>query len=276
MRERSRGDYKRLVTKPIFGRRIPAWPTPFVIIVILLSLATSAYFLWQNKAQWDDTITAAVLTANRVTEHIEQVDTEADFPDRRIKVSGSYLIDAPEGRFAAYSTTTLLIPDMEPQTFSLQNIALPNEVFTRITTESPGLKGTIPEGPDWRRFPTNAIPPQFANISIAGPILNNLRIFENEGAYLELMASDGLQQREDELLLHYVFKLSDKALADNADGTLGALIDRIGEEGRIDVWVDEASSTVRYLQFSNPTYRSTTTLRYLAPLSIEPPLLLSE
>lgn len=246
------------------------------VIAIACVIGVLGYWLWPRSDTFDPQLTQAIKHVNETRKHVEEIETEADFPDRRIRVSGIYLIDDETKRYAAYSTTTLVIPGMHDASFSLGNIAIPGEVYTRIMTDSPALASSIPHSPQWRHFLAAEIPQPFANIAIPGPIMHNLRIFDDGGVYLTSLKEGSPHARNGEELLVYEFMLSPKALSENAPGTLGALIDRIGPEGHVTAWIDPVSLHIRHMQLSAPLYRSTTTIHYPESLSIEPPSSLNQ
>ena len=201
------------------------------------------------------------------------VNTSAMFTDRVLQIDGMYLVDEPQKKYMTMSTTTMTVRGVrnQPHAFTLKNISIGDDVYSKIETTSSIFKQTIPASPLWRHFKKNSVPSQFADIAVVGPILDNVLIFSVSGRYLVFV-----NKKEEVILnrtlMHYTFTLSHNS-AKNRGGTLEALLERIGKEGMVDVWIDYEKEQVPFFRFSNATYTSTTTLLDVnTPLSIEPPI----
>lgn len=228
-------------------------------IAVTIALAYHArLFPWQERM--DAPILSAIAKASALTMYSQRVETRLTLPDRSLSISGIYHVDRSHSAFEALSTTTLggAGPGL---VFTLHNISLGDQVYVKVETPSPLLAKSIPASPQWRHFSARGIPPQFTGIAIAGPILDNLLIFSENGAYLSFEHKVGAEAFGDTQLARYTFRLSDKIPTD-AQGTLAAILDHIGT-GTVEVWVDESAEEVRGLSFRAVGYSSTTTLSHL-------------
>jgi|CXWL01.1.fsa_nt_gi hypothetical protein len=228
-----------------------------------LLLVGVLYYLRSSDTPPLDALMEKVLDQVAATHaYTQHVETDIDLEGRHMRVVGVYDIDASVGSFASHSTTTFSIPDAPPKerdhVFTLENISIGDDVYTKIQTNSKLLQSTIPHSLDWKHFRKNAIPPQFVNIATPEPILDNLSLFGAHGKYIALVKNYGEEERGGETLSHYTFKLSEHA--SGAGGAVGALAERLGESGAIDVWVNASGATLRYLEFRNGSYRSTTAI----------------
>lgn len=193
--------------------------------------------------------------------YLQHVETKTVVSDRDIRVVGDYMINHTYSEYASRATTTLSIPEEGGLTtehqFTLTNIAIGDDVYSKIETESELLKKTIPHSTAWRRLKRDEIPPELNNIAIPGPILDNLKILSNKGIYLVV-----LKKQEEEVegygeLVRYTLKLSKET---PEEGTLGSVLQRIGSEGLVDLWIQESTSEPRIIRFENNSYHSTTTI----------------
>ncbi len=208
-----------------------------------------------------------------VTSYSQFVETEMKFPDRTLNIIGTYDVDTQNKRFASYSTTTLLIArDTKGHIFTHQDIAIGDDVYTKVETYDNLLTSSIQSSAKWQSFKSNAIPRQLASIAIAGPIQDNLSLLAENGKYLTFAKKQDVTQWGTESLLRYTFTLSSYAF-EVSDGPLNAAVKRIGKNGMIDVWIDPTTFEVRHLLFTNPPYTSTTTIsRMNTPLPIVAPV----
>lgn len=209
-----------------------------------------------------------------IDSYTQIVETEVTFPSRLLQISGTYYNNEAEGRFATLSTTTLSMldqpDDLRSHSFTHENIAIENDIYTRIQTDSPILRKSIKNGKEWWHFHKGSIPKPFENIAIAGPILDSLMLLSEGGKYITLLEKHGVDLWGDKKLLRYTFKTSN--ITPSVDGALKALVARIGKDGTIDVWIDETEPTVKYLVFKNDGYHSTTTISGINnPHLIAPP-----
>jgi hypothetical protein len=174
-------------------------------------------------------------------------------------------------RSASETPIATLTPDdrAADQSFTLQDVSIGRDVYVKIDTDSPALAKTIPASPQWRHFDALGIPPQFEGIATAGPILDNLRIFSEKGAYLDFQHKVGPETIGELSLVRYTFRLSSRRPAD-PDDSLVSIMDEIAD-GTVEVWIDP-DHMVRMLSFRSPGYSSTTTLSAIdIPQDIGPP-----
>jgi hypothetical protein len=176
-------------------------------------------------------------------------------------VYGWYLVDHSRHSYAAYSTTTLSVPPgtlgVGNHDFTHDNIAIGDVVYVKIDTDSEFLKPSINDSHEWYRFTKDTIPDSYKNIAVVGPILDNLRIFANNAEHLELVKKYGLEHIDGKELRHYRFKL--KSIVPK-ESTVGALAERLGNEGTIDIWNNDKTHEIERMVFSHGSYTSTTTL----------------
>lgn len=225
-------------------------------LVILLGIA--GYFGYRISSDRpivpDQRLLDALVEIAAVHSYTQEVKTVAEFPSRRLEISGIYLVDRAAGSYDSLATTTLILEDQKQRvSFTLHNISIGADVYTRVESGDEALETTIPLGTEWHHFRSNSIPEEYIGISIPGPILDNLRILSEEGRYVHL-----IQPPEEESgRYRYIFELSGET-PPPPGGNLQALIDRIGD-GTISVWIT-ASSTVEQLVFDAATYHSTTSV----------------
>ncbi len=193
-----------------------------------------------------------------------RAETRVDIGDRILSIDGTYRIDTPAKSYSSNSRTTLTVKNTgETHSFTLQNISLGEKVYVSVSTDSPLLRQTLPLTEGWRSFDSRAIPEEFVGIAVYGPILDNTRIFADEGAHLTF-----LEKKVEDSGEQYVFKLSNPR--DEIGGTLQTLFERIGSEGRVFVWLREGR--VSHFVFTGKDYVSTTTLMGGELDPITPPL----
>lgn len=187
-----------------------------------------------------------------------KVVTDTVVSNRKLIVEGVYYVNHSTKRYASFSTTTLIIPKGEPASgphvFTLANISIKDSVYTKIDTKSELLKSTIPQSGVWNSFQKDKVSKRFKDISISGPVLDHLRLFEGEGKYLVLAKSNGDEQINGETLRHYTFTRSNSI--EGAGGTLKTLLSRIGEHGVIDVWLDTERMEIKRMLIENGAYQT--------------------
>jgi hypothetical protein len=189
--------------------------------------------------------------------YAQNVQTEASINGQKLRIVGTYLVDDQHGKYAFVSTTTLTATGQKPVTFTLDNISIGSDVYSRVDAPA-GTHLSVPASTAWHRFRADGIPPAFTNIAIAGPLVDNLKIFGNSGAYLALEKKDGVEHIGGSPLTHYTFALS-PAGTRLSEGPLGVVAGRIGQTGTIDVWLTSDGVPV-VLVFTGAGYVSTTTV----------------
>lgn len=238
--------------------------------VLAAGMITGGYYLYrvEQSGAFDNTLQTALQTVQSPHTYEVSVETSTNISGRTIDVLGLYRLDFDAKRFGAYATTTLTIPEEVPSkrthAFTLLNISIGDDVFVKIDTESPFLSTTIPHSPEWRHFSTDSIPPDFIDIAVVGPVIDNLALLGNEGEYLLLSSEPVSKTYLGADYRVYTFKLSQAASAVTG-GTLEPLVSRIGD-GDVMLWIDETNS-IRLMTFSGENYVSTTTI-----LSVNTPL----
>jgi hypothetical protein len=229
------------------------------IILIILGIGV---FEAHKDPELDDNVRAALREIGMSRTYAMQVNTRVRIDDRDLAIEGLYYIDTPLQAYASQSTTTLTTESGETHAFTLKNVSLGEMVYVSVATESALLMRTLPLTNGWQSFASAEIPQQFAGIAVHGPILDNARIFAEEGAYLEFV-----EEIEGDEGVEYVFKLKDPRA--EPGGTLGSLFGRIGVQGFVKVWLEDGRVTRTV--FSGEGYTSTTTF-ISGVFSITPPL----
>lgn len=218
-------------------------------------------FIKSGKPVADAPLEHAFEAAAATSAYTQLVETEAYFSDRRLYITGVYKVDSTKRAYEAISTTTLFVTgDPIGHVFTHENIALGEDVYTRIRTEDTLLSRAIEQLPQWQHFTATTIPKSLFGIAVAGPIQDNLQILTESGRWVTLLKKPNQERVFNEDLLHY--SMSTSGAQPQEAGALDAILKRIGEKGVIDVWVDPKTMRAKYLRFMNNAYVSTTTLLY--------------
>jgi hypothetical protein len=232
-----------------------------VLLIILLLWFGVAEYTARKAHEFDEPLVKTLAKIETIKSYSQYVDTSTIVSERPLRVFGWYLVNHANRSYAAFSTTTLRIPQgtqgAGSHDFTHDNIAIGNTVYVKIDTDSDFLKPSINDSHEWHRFSSDEIPEAYKNIAITGPILDNLRIFANNAEHLELIKKYGLESLDGRTLRHYRFKLKSSVPKDT---TVGALAERLGDEGTLDIWIDDAQSTIERMLFAHGPYTSTTTL----------------
>lgn len=241
------------------------------LFLVLFFLGITTYLYFKPKyIDLDTPLKIALLSIPSIDTYSQYVETETEVSGRTLKIVGSYDVDSKNKRFAAYSTTTLIIKgEQKGHVFTLQNISIGDDIYTKIETADPLLKSSIQSSATWRHFKNDVIPESFIGIAVSGPIQDNLQILSDNGSWITLVKKVGVEEFNHIPTLHYVFKLSNRTPPQ--DGALSAMLSRIGT-GTIDVWLHPQTYEPLFLRFENYPYLSTTTILYTnTPLLIEVP-----
>lgn len=244
-----------------------------LVAIVLLWIGISEY-IDRQAHEFDAPLIAALEKVSTIQSYVQYVDTSTVVSDRPLRVYGWYTVDHTNRTYSAFSTTTLQVPEgiqgAGGHDFTHDNIAIGDTVYVKVDTKSEFLKPSINDSHEWQRFDRNDIPDPYKNIAIAGPILDNLRVFANSAEHLELIRKFGLETIEDKILRHYRFKL--KSIVPK-ESTVGALSERLGSAGIIDIWTDDETATIQRMVFTNEPYTSTTSLSSFntAPPTTPPP-----
>lgn len=242
-----------------------------ILLVILTLLGISGYISQTRFGRFDPTLLDALRRVNTVSSYSERVDTTLFLSDRTLRVEGNYLIDAQNQRYASISTTTLNLSSSNTViSFSLSNITVGKKLYTRVSSTST-KRLSVPADGTWKTFSIDAIPKEYENIASAGPTLDTLKLFGKNGSYLTLVTRPLDVRSATTSLLHYTFKLAHSAIESQSD--ISSLVQRLGENGMIDLWIDPLSKKIRSYVFTNGGYHSTTTIESInEPLVITSPL----
>jgi len=223
-----------------------------LIALLYIHLAGSRY-------EFDDLMLKVLAQTALQTSYAERAETQVRVSGRYLWIDGIYKIDLKNDLFAALSTTTLGEADgsarRTTQIFTLSNISVGKEVYFNLETRSKELGYIMTEGAGWHAYKSDAIPSRLTNIAVSGPILDDLALFRDDGMYLTPVRK--IEKRMNNLV-GYELKLSGKS--PTTDGPLSSLIGRIGNTGKIYVWVDEKTTSISSVHFSGNGYESTTTI----------------
>ena len=233
-----------------------------VSITLILIIVVLLFTDYSQKR--DKTLQAALSNISTISSYSQQVETETIESGRKIQVSGTYHIDRQRNKFYSLSTTTLFVPDdtgdLQNHSFTLENISIANVVYTKITTESEMLAKTIPVTEKWERFIAGSIPPKFNNIAIAGPVVDNARLFAKKGGYLKVLDEPGEDVIDGRPHMRYVFALKEESFSSEGSLDLGTIPQRIGREGTAEAWVDNETRQITKIILKNAPYVSETRL----------------
>ncbi len=246
-----------------------------VLIIIGIVAVTLIFFgLIYSKAgrinQLDPAAKNILDSMGLIRTYRAHVDTWAVLGTKTLHITGTYLINAPKNSYASYSTTTLTLPGVSSiDYFTLKNISIGEDVYTKLESTSTIILRTMPLTNGWVHFKKNTIPESFTGISISGPVLDNLLIFSENGKFLTYINSVPTKVKSGTLPKYY-FKLSKET--PTPESTLEALFNRIGNDGMIEVSIDPQNNRLEYFKFFNKTYTSTTTVSDLnGTVTIDPP-----
>lgn len=239
----------------------------FILLVVPIYVFTT-YF-----THFDTDSRALFSKFGSVSGYSMNVETVLELPEKTLSISGEYSLNRPKQSYGSVTTTSLGEKEGPTQVFTLTNIAIKNIIYVRIDTEDEALKKTIPTQGSWFHFPSTEVPPQFAQIAVPGPVLDNLLLLTDSGKYLSLIENKGQEAMLGATTTHLVFRLSGKKPRTKG-GSLHALLERIGP-GSIDVWTNNENPLL-VMHFRNGTYRSTTTITSLNSPTITPPKLSEE
>lgn len=226
----------------------------YVGAAVLIGALVGTHWL-MTRPQFDESLTTAFQTAADVYAYTQEDVTETDISGRTLRIEGVYYNNARTGAYVSAATTTIMIPDDGEHTFSLENTSVGDDVYTRVVTESPLLRNQIAFDAAWHHFRRDAIPSEFQDIAVSGPILDHLALFTRNGSYLNLL--EGPLTDASSTMPQYTFRLAPGAHR-NAGGTLATLMDRI-DDGRIRIWID-SEHRIRQIVIEDESFRSTTTL----------------
>ncbi len=242
-------------------------------ILVLSGFVAGGYFFLEYRFQssFDANLRRALKAVQKPHTYEVAVETSTALSGRYIDVLGLYRLDFDADRYASYATTTITNPQEKPpnnrQSFTLQNLSIGDDIFVKIETDSPQLKKTIPQSPQWQHFQSTTIPEQFKGIAIDGPVLDSLSLLSKRGAYLSLEGAPAMREFASSTFRVYMFKLSGKNPS-SGGGTLQSLMGHIGT-GTVSIWLNESDS-VHLIHMQGEGYSSTTTV-----LSINIPLYLA-
>jgi hypothetical protein len=225
-----------------------------VAVAVIGSIGAYTYFSDRSQRILLDEVLAGVSSINSYTQAVE---TQTIISDRQVSVIGMYRNNHSTNEYASFATTTISSPETGPMTFSINNIALGGRVYVQVQSDFEGLVTTVPADGVWRVYEFGAIPTAFQSVAIPGPVLDNLLLLSDRGSFLTLIKALGTDTQDGVELAKYRFKASGEKAP--VASPLTTLLERIGTDGHIDVWVHEPSKTVRMLVITNPPYFSTTT-----------------
>jgi hypothetical protein len=244
----------------------------FLLIVAIVLIAVVGFLFFQNKHQ-DEVLERVFANAANIDFYTQEVRTETALSGRHIVVEGVYHNDIKNAAFSSISTTTVRVPDVSfPIAFTLYNVSINGNVYTKAESENPELITTVQVGGGWRQFSAREIPQEYKSIAIAGPVLDNLSLISNNGTHLSLKKTAPNDETFGAPLLRYSFTVR-SSLKDHS-GALSAIYERLKETGTADIWVSEETAEVRHMVFKNPPYFSTTTISNIGtPQVIDTPVL---
>jgi hypothetical protein len=239
--------------------------------VVFLLLLFFAYLYRTGLHQAPDPrLNAAFAKAGSTGSYAQEDRTEAVVGDKRLVIRGSYLVDRPKNAYLSLSTTTVYVGGSHTgQSFTLANISVGNDVFSKMEVGGSAPETSIPSSESWRHFKSNDIPAEYIGIAIPGPLLDSLRLFGEGGTYLRLDHTMGDEDLSGQAVARYRFRLSDKT-PPSPGGTLEALIGHIAT-GTVDAWI-APDGTIEQIAIVSAGYAATTSLsRFGEDLGITAP-----
>jgi len=271
------------VSKGVFTVYMRSKHNIFLLFLFFLLGSLGIFFYqWSGGSLFKDTFFKETIEKiDEIHSYVQHVESETTLTDRHIRVVGDYYINNPDEQYLSFSTTTLSINSVPSvlgegeHVFTLKNISLHDDVYINIETTSEFLLKTIPYTNAWEYFTSDAIPQKYTNIAFAGPVVDNLKLFSKTGKYVTV-----IEKRKDEVInekkfTRYTLKLSDYAFEKEGTDKLGTLVERIGRDGTIDIWIQKDTMTIQYIEFKNPPYKSKTTISSInsPPPVTAPPVL---
>ncbi len=239
----------------------------FICIIFIFLAASIAFFYAQNqqKATDDDLLNTALSKVPGINSYSQHVETEDAVSGSIIKVVGDYDLDPKNQRFRSQCETSTFTAGEEHE-FTITNISIRDEIYTLIESTDKFIESRMPEVNEWHHFQKDNIPERYKNIAINGPIMDNLRLFYENGKYIKLV-----EKHEEG---RYSLALSDEAFTESGKQMLGTIVERIGKSGTIDVWINPETFYIEKMKFKNPPYVSTATITNINNVSsINPPVL---
>lgn len=250
----------------------PLWLKVLLVGVLLGATLFGIFRLYVRGVglQFDEVTLRAFENAKISSIYRENNETIAQFPDRRLQIEGTYLLDLGGQSFASVATTTLHAINGSNisvlGSFTIENVSIADDVFFKTETESPHLSYILSPGRGWHHYVTSRIPPSVVDIAVHGPIQDDLAIFRDGIVYLR-PESGGARENE---LTHY--RMIPSGISTDTPGPLHDLLARLGSSGHVDVWIDAKDSQIRRVHFSGENYESTSTFQYLPSAVIIPPI----
>jgi hypothetical protein len=233
-----------------------------VLVILVVAFYGYKYSNIGSRLGLDPVARGIMDQAGIVRSYQAKVVTRAELSDRVVEINGTYTVDTPRERYGAISTTSLTIPGVsESHVFTLENISIGENIYTRLQTNSPLIRQNMPETNGWRNFTSKTIPENFSGIAIRGSISDNLLLLSEQGKYLQFLINVGNDDSFGKTFFRYRFKLSSNSPPPNS--TLESIFNRITKDGTIDVWIDLDNKSLVALLFANDSYRSTTTIMHL-------------
>ena len=262
------GDINLLITM----KKIPYKKKCILILVVFAAASAAVFYYWYIKSATNDkTFDLAMKKIAEIKSYGQHIETETAMSDRQLKVVGDYSVNNEENRFQSKSTTILVIPENNTRlSFTYENISIGNEIFLMVDSgdESP----TIPKTTGWLRFSADNIPNDYTSIAVAGPVMDNLRLFSKNGKYVRILEKHD-ETMENEDFWRYTLSLSEDAFKNDGLKILGVLMERIGKNGTINVWIDKNNLTIKQIKIENLPYQSTTRISNINSItSINPPI----
>ncbi len=239
----------------------------FGVIAVIAALVGAHWYM--TRPEFDAELTAAFEAVSDIHAYTQEDVTETIVSERLLRIEGTYSNDTRTDRYSSVATTTIEIPGEGVHSFSLSNISRGEDVYTKVVTDSPLLRQQIAFDAAWHNFRRDAIPNEFKDIAISGPIMDHLALFRDGGTRLDVIDGPTIDESASSTLRSYTFRLALGARSD-AGGTLATLMERI-DDGHVRIWIDE-ESMIRRIVIDDESFHSTTTLTgFNERIAIEPP-----
>jgi len=237
-------------------------------------------FLFKDKllaTSTDRTFEKIVQNTANISIYTQHVETNTIESGIKMNIIGDYDMNKELNSFQSVATTTLILPESEKNaehSFNITNISINDDVYTKVETDSDFIKGRMPDSNVWLQFKAASIPNNLSNISIPGPVIDNLKLFAENGRYLKILDDHKNDASVNEDELHYTLGLSVDAFKKDGLEVLGVTVKRIGEYGFIEIWADKDTFILKKIVLKNDPYESTTTIYNVNnTIDISPPVL---
>lgn len=239
--------------------------TPAVILTGIGVIAAISIFIAVSRQsevrEYGPLLAQFIESASHTVPYRADVEVSIPQSGKMLSIEGLYFVNHETREYYSFSTTSVTdIDNTTPSiSFTIENIALNNWVYLRITPLDAYSRKTVRGTDSWVDFPANEIPVKYTDIAVSGPVQDNLALFSENGSLIELLKSER-SGGADSPTETYTFKLSSKGMT-APSGPVRAIADHIGSLGYIYVTIPGPDNSDARMIFSGNNYSATTTIR---------------